>query len=205
VWAVLSLYPNPTLLPRAVANAYNPDIDPAAVQHLAAQLPDDPAYIEQQLEGPLLPYAVPWETYGVPWYYPTTREVIEKGVADCQGRAIVFASILEAKGIPYTLRASLDHIWVEYESKQENVGENAAVAVMDNGSLRVPETWDWRRSYEIEKEYFWDPAPLHRKLLLFGGLAIIVLHRLLARGVLRLRSLAMRRAPVPAPSPSVGD
>src|SRR4051794_21909092 len=158
VWAVLTLYyPNPTLLPRAIANSYNPRVDPEAVRDIAAQLPDDPAYIEQQVNGPLVPYAVPWETYGVPWYYPTTKEVLAKGAGDCQGRAIVFASILEAKGIPYKLRASFDHIWVEYEHKQETSGENAQIAIMDDGHLQVPKRWDWRESYRIEKDYFWDP------------------------------------------------
>ncbi|MGH9173855.1 MAG: hypothetical protein ACRD1H_05840, partial [Vicinamibacterales bacterium] len=185
LWSIVVLYPNPTLLPRAVANAYEPKIDPEAVRELSAQLPDDPAYIEKQLEGELLPYEVPWETYGVPWYYPTTAEVMEKGVADCQGRMLVFASILEDKGIPYRLRASIDHIWVEYEAKQENRIENAAIAVMDNGSLQVPATWDWRETYRIEKEYFWDAAPLSRKLLLFGGLAAILLRHRIARAVRR--------------------
>jgi hypothetical protein len=205
LWALFVLYPNPTLLPRAAANAYDPKIDPEAVRHLADQLPDDPAYIEQRVESDLVPYAVPWQTYGVPWYYPTTREVIEQGAGDCQARAIVFASILEAKGIPYTLRASIDHIWVEYENKQPNPGENAAIAVMDNGGLQVPAQWDWRETWRIEKEYFWDTAPLSRKLLLFGGLIAIPLRRRIARvargTVTRLRPA--RR--VPAPADGAGD
>jgi hypothetical protein len=204
LWAVLVLYPNPLLLPRAIAHAYNPTVDPAAVQAIAAQLPDDPAYIEQYVNGTLVPYAVPWQTYGVPWYYPTPREVLAKGGSDCEGRAVVFASILKAKGIPFTLRASFDHIWVEYPSKQPNPSENASIAIMDDGHLQVPQSWDWHASYELNKEYFWDPAPLSRKLLLFGGLAAILFYRQLARLALWLRARYMRRIAT-AVNPLAGD
>jgi hypothetical protein len=76
---------------------------------------------------------------------------------------------------------------------------------MDNGSLQVPERWDWRRSYEIEKEYFWDPAPLHRKLLLFGGLALLIFNRLALRAARRVHALATRQDVAPAPGTAVGD
>jgi hypothetical protein len=172
-WAMAVLYPNPALLARAVVNARDPDIDPAAVAAWAATLPDDPEAVEAAVLGRYVPYAVPWQTRGVPWYFPTTAEVVADGSGDCQGRMLVLASLLEAKGIPYTLRASLDHIWIEYPKKRPNGLENPAIAIMDDGRLRVPERWDWRETYRIEREYFWDFMPLGRRLLLLGGLAAI--------------------------------
>ncbi len=180
LWVLLVLYPNPTLLVRAIANASEPRIDPAAVRGWAAELPDDPAYIEQQVLGKYVPYSVPWQTLGVPWYFPTTGEVVAMGSGDCQARMLVLASILEAKGLPYKLQASLDHIWVEYAQKQPNGMENAAIAIMDDGQLQVPAQWDWRETYRIEREYFWDYMPLGRKLLLFGGLGLIFFRRRVA-------------------------
>jgi hypothetical protein len=173
VWVLFVLYPNPTVLVRAIANAVDPRIEPEAVAAWAAELPDDPAAIEAAVLGRYVPYAVPWQAYGVPWYFPTTAEVVAAGRGDCQGRMLVLSSILTAKGIPHTLRASVDHIWVEYPQKQPNGIENAAIAIMDDGRLQVPQTWDWRETYRIEREYFWDYMPLARRWLLLGGLAAI--------------------------------
>ena len=177
LWILLILYPNPLPLIRSIVHAINPPVDPVAVEAWANELPNDPAYIEQQVLDRFVPYAVPWQTYGVPWYYPTTREVVAAGHGDCQARMLVLASILKSKGIPYRLEASLDHIWVDYPGKQSNELENGELAVLQDGKLRLPERWDWRQSYEIEKDYFWDTMPLDRKLLLFGGLMLIVLWR----------------------------
>jgi hypothetical protein len=199
-WALVVLYPNPTLLVRAIANARDPDIDPVAVAGWAAALPDDPATIESAVLGRYLPYAVPWQTRGVPWYFPTAAEVVADGRGDCQARMLVLASILEAKDIPHTLRASLDHIWVEYPAKQPNRLENAAIAIMDDGQLQVPERWDWRESYRIEREYFWDFMPTSRRLLLVGGLVALWWGRALGRRLRRARE--RRRGGLGAASPT---
>lgn len=199
LWIILVLYPNPLLLTRSIVHAVNPPVDPAAVQAWAKELPDDPALIEQQVLGLHVPYSVPWQTYGVPWYYPTTREVVAAGQGDCQARMLVLASILEAKGIPYRLEASIDHIWVEYSGKQSNELENQDLAVLQDGKLRLPERWDWRQSYQIEKDYFWDTMPLHRKLLLFGGLLLIMFWRREILGLGAIGSAVPRRGKLAPP------
>lgn len=193
IFIFLSLYPNPMLLARAIPNAYNPDIDPEAVQHWADVLPDDPEYIEQQVLDKYVPYEVPWETHGVPWYFPTTREVVEQGSGDCQSRMIVLASILEAKGIPYTIQASFDHIWVKYDKKAETRLENNSITILEGGNVQVPSTWDWRESYRIEKDYFWDRMPDSRKVILFGGLFVILFWRVLVRGLIGLYRYIVQR------------
>lgn len=196
LWITLTLYPNPALIPRAVNQALTPGIDPAAVAHWAKELPDDPAYIESQVLGKYVPYSVPWQSHGVPWYFPTTAEVVQQGSGDCQGRALVLASILEAKNIPYRLEASFDHIWVSYPQKESNSLENSAIRIMTNDEtgrrMQLPQEWDWRETYRIEKEYFWDFMPLGRKILLFAGPILILLrHRL---GNVAARLLAPRLA-----------
>ena len=185
LWSLAVLYPNPLMLTNAIANTADKKIDPEAVRHWADELPDDPAYIESQVEGPLVPYEVPWETYGVPWYFPTTREVVEHGAGDCQARLVVFASILEAKGIPYEIRASIDHIWVEYEGKAANRIENASIAVVDDGRIQLPQQWDWRDTWRVEKHYYWDTAPVGRRILLVSGLILILFRGPLLRFVRR--------------------
>jgi hypothetical protein len=196
LWILLTLYPNPLLLARSIGHAINPPVDPVAVKAWADELPSDPAYIEQQVLDRFVPYAVPWQSFGVPWYYPTTSEVVAMGKGDCQARMLVLASILKAKGIPYRLEASLDHIWVDYPGKQSNELENGELALLQDGKLQLPERWDWQQSYRIEKDYFWDTMPLERKLLLFGGLLLILLWRV---GAGRIVSWM---APTPSPSPN---
>lgn len=188
-WLLFALYPNPMLLARSIPRSLDPQVDPAAVEAWARELPDDPAYIEEQVLDKYVPYSVPWQTQGVPWYFPTTQEVVNQGSGDCQARMLVLASILEAKGIRYKLQASFDHIWVEYPKKQSSYLENKMIAIMSNDGtgmkLKLPEQWDWRETWRIEKEYFWDYMPGGRKLLLFGGVGLIYFRRRIRRGVSR--------------------
>lgn len=193
LWTLLVLYPNPALLAHSIPQSLNPRVQPDAVKMWADELPDDPAYIEQQVLDKYVPYSVPWRTRGVPWYFPTPREVVAQGSGDCQARMVVLASILAAKGIPYTIEASFDHIWVQYPQKQSSFMENKRIAMMSNDGagmkLRIPQNYDWRESWRIEKEYYWDFMPPSRKLLLFGGLGTIFFRRRIARGVQRLHGL----------------
>ncbi len=172
VWILMVLYPNPALLSRSIPRSLHPQADPQAVTSWARELPDDPAYIERQVLDKYVPYSVPWQTYGVPWYFPTTKEVVERGEGDCQARMLVLASILQAKGIPYELRYSLDHAWVEYPRKRPSKLEKNALAIMgskDGGmQLRAPQAWQLGETYRIRKELWWDHMPPGRKCCCSG-------------------------------------
>ena len=198
LWTVLALYPNPLLLGRAVAQSWTPVIDADAVRDIAATLPDDPRLIEEAVLTRVVPYGVPWEVYGVPWYFPTPAEVLAAGRGDCQGRAVVLASLLKAKGIPFTLSASFDHIWVDYPGKNPTPIENPRVAIAQKApdaqyGFRLPADWDLKRSWDIEWEYFVAPAPGWRLLLLALGWVLI-----LQRG--RVLAFLRRREGQPAVS-----
>ena len=183
LWTLLVLYPHPVLLIVSVQRAWSPVVDPGAVHDLAATLPDDPRAIEALVNTTLVPYAVPWQTYGVPWFFPTPQEVLARGAGDCQARAVVLASILRAKGIPATFTGSFDHLWVTYPGKQATPPEQSAVAIaaqQTDGTYRFtwPHVVDWKASWAIEKAYFWDAMPAWRfRLLLSGWLAIGLLRR----------------------------
>ncbi len=201
LWTLFVLYPNPTALFVSIPQAWSPVIDPEAVQELAATLPDDPRAIEAAVNSSIVPYAVPWQTYGVPWYFPTTREVLAAGRGDCQGRAVVLASLLRVKGVPATLVGSFDHLWVDYPGKHANALENQAVAIaaqQPDGSyqMRWPQLMQWRESWAIERAYFLDAMPWGRRLLLVAGW--LVLGALSTRSVRRLfetlRTIAHRPA-----------
>jgi hypothetical protein len=185
VWALFVCYPDPRVLWAAIRHTARPPVDAEAVREWARTLPDDPAAIERAvLER--VQYAVPWQSWGVPWVFAAPAQTLARGVGDCQARAVVLASVLAAKGIPFQLRASLDHMWVEYPRKAPNQLENAAKTLWAKAPsggfrFRLPQI-DWAESWRIEREYFWDTAPWSRRLLLLAGLAVIWL---LPRGVQR--------------------
>ena len=178
-WVFLVLYPDPSTLARSIHNIRHLDVDPTAVESVAATLPDDPVLIEQAVLDRLVPYAYDWKVDGVPWYFPTTAEVLRSKQGDCESRAILLASILRAKGIPFQLVMSLDHIWVQYPGKVSNPLENADVAFAQwvDGRLVIHWPADFHLGAEIgaQLDQYWAPMPLMRKLCLFGGILLLLL------------------------------
>ena len=104
----------------------------------------------------------------------------------------MLASILDAKGIPYKLRMSFDHIWVDYPGKQANAIENDAVVLVDDRGWRWPSQFDLGDEVRNQVAFYWTPMPALRKVLLVGGLVVLA-----GWGVGR-RLLAALRRPRPA-------
>ncbi|MDM7999884.1 MAG: transglutaminase domain-containing protein [Dehalococcoidia bacterium] len=177
LWILLVLYPNPLKLAVSVERLASPKADPRSVETLAENLPSEPAVIEEEVLKSI-PYQYDWEAYGMPWYYPTVDEVLERGSGDCKARAIVLASILEAKGIPYQIKSSPMHVWVDYEGKAEDELENPEAELYNidpqtgQRSLRLPGI-DVSEFASTVWQGFWPPMPIVRKLLLVGGLVIL--------------------------------
>lgn len=191
-WTICVLYPNPVHLVGSLHRAWSPPMDGNAVQRLAATLPDDPHMLETMVNTTLVRYAVPWQTYGVPWYFPIPSEVLERGEGDCQAQAVVLASLLRAKGIPARLVGSFDHLWVDYPGKVGTPSEQMAVAIVaqqPDGHYRFqyPAMIDWRASWEIERAYFWDAMPQGRVVLLVAGWIVWALRRPVANGTRTVR------------------
>ena len=178
-WVFVVLYPDPRVLARSISNIRHVDVDPAAVQSVAASLPDDPKLIEQAVLDRLVPYQYDWKVSSVPWYFPNTADVLQAKQGDCESRAVLLASILKAKGIPFQLIMSFDHIWVQYPDKAANSLENAGVAFAQwkNGHLVIHWPTDFHLGAEISAQLdgYWTPMPLTRKLLLFGGILLLLL------------------------------
>jgi len=175
-WVLLVLYPRPWDLALTLERSLYPPVDAHAAAEVASQLDDDPVHIEKAVREQIIPYAYDWTVYDEPWYFATVSEALRDGRGDCESQAIVLASILDAKKIPYKLEVSFDHIWVQYPQKKENPQERDAVAVLEhvNGKIRVkaPNEFDWNKFINSHREAHWDPMPLWRKWLLGLGLVL---------------------------------
>lgn len=183
-WTLVVCYPNPLTFFRNFARYARFPVDPSILAEIQAPVPEDPPQIERFVEQ-WIPYQLDWLNYGVPWYVPTPREVLETGSGDCESQAVVLASLFEARGIPYRLEASLSHIWVDYPGRPENRSENDQIAYLrrENGRFRLqwPKFWDLWRQARVQRRCLWDPMPWRRKLLLLGGWGTILLEPLWRR------------------------
>src|ERR1051326_2847599 len=167
LWTFAVCYPNPLVFFRNFLRYAHFPVDPTIVRRVRFPVPREPQQIEAAvLQG--IPYEFDWRQYGVPWYVPTPAEVLRTGRGDCESRAMVLASLLAARGIPYRLQASLVHIWVDYPGKQANRYENGEVAVMrrEHGRyhFHLPSLVRLRDDFLMEKEALWDVMPAPRKL-----------------------------------------
>lgn len=210
-WALVVLYPDPTVLVGSVRNLLAPRVDGGAASALAALLPDDPREIERVVLDEVVPYASDWEAAGVPWSFPTAAEALAAEAGDCESRAIVLASVLAAKKIPFALRMSFDHIWVDYPGKVPTASENDARALAGRSGdgwsgLRWPDDLDLGSELRAQRAIYWDPMPDGRKALLFTGLVWVALWNVLSTTLSRSRLIAPKprvaRAPRRGPAQS---
>jgi len=185
LWIVFVLYPNPLNFILSVQRLRNFDADPGAVEFIVNDFPSDPVAIEKAVLA-RIPYRHDWEVYSMPWYCPTIDEVLERGTGDCKSRALVLASVLEAKNIPYQINLSPTHVWVNYESKQETSIENDQVQFYEYD----PETGERRlqiphiglsRVMNAFWGSFWDPMPDSRRALLISGPLALIAARVIFR------------------------
>jgi hypothetical protein len=185
LWILFVLYPNPANLIISIDRVLNLDANPGAVESMLKDLPSDAADIEREVLD-LIPYRYDWQVYGMPWYCPTVEQVMERREGDCKGRALVLASVLEAKNITYQVHSSPIHIWVEYEGKKETSRENPQVEFFEYN----PETGE--RQFQLPDislsevtdsfwKSFWGSMPEARKALLISGLVALVAARVVWR------------------------
>jgi hypothetical protein len=113
----LAAYPRPSLLIRTMARFVHLPIEPAAVAHVSATLPDDPAAIEAWVRKQITYDANDYAGWGVVFYMASPEEVLRRGKAPCYGRAVVLASILEDKGVPHRVFGTTLHMWVDYAGR----------------------------------------------------------------------------------------
>ena len=176
-WIGAVVYPDPRPFFSSIARLKDPPVDAGAAAGVAATLPDDYKVVEDFVAG-YVAYKPAWSIYGLPWYFPTVPEVISDQAGDCQAQAVLMASILAAKGMPYTLRYSFDHVWVDYPGKGVTALEDPATSFVSNeGDGWLGGLPDKIPLWSIIKErvaYHWTPMPFVQKLLIVLGATVIV-------------------------------
>ncbi len=176
-WTFIICYPNPFIFVRNLMRYLRLPVDPSVVELIEYQIPDEPAEIEKFTRA-LVKYEHDWENYGFPDYVSTARQAVSRRKGDCEDRAIVLASILEAKKIPYDLKASLVHFWIDYPGKKPSRSENEKVSyfgkVDGKYRLKLPDLGQWHRYLRSWRRGIWDVMPLLRKVLMISGWVLIV-------------------------------
>ena len=80
------------------------------------------------------------DVWGVVDYLPNTEEVLRAGREDCDGRAVVAASLLRRMGHEAWLASDLQHVWVvtpKGETMSPGKGEKTIQAGPDGTRLRM--------------------------------------------------------------------
>jgi hypothetical protein len=197
------LYPKPWLVPSWCARLrdMNTVIDPTD-SHLA-RLQDEllrsadtrPSLpqLRPKLERAVydaVPYAFDWETWGVMDYLPTVGEVFALGCEDCDGRAVVAASLLRRMGYQADLATDLKHTWVvARDPARPDIavgfmapGEGPSMLVRDaQGRLRLRVSADALSNLGRGLAYGIAVFPLERELIILAALCLVLLHPWITR------------------------
>jgi len=182
-WTILGLatlavcFPYPSLLARHVRHWQDPNAliepDAASLQPLArdlrASLPPGLSAIKtlrhvERFVYERVPYEWDWNTWGMADYLPTVDEVLAKGEEDCDGRAVVAASLLSGLGFKAEIVTDFAHVWVKTDQGETmGPGKHKTVVATDSG-FEI----NWRGFAELPKAFAYGVAvfPQERELIL---------------------------------------
>lgn len=175
------LYPRLDMLPRTLHRYLNPNTlinpDSPALAPLIAEfdrqrdlnwggsaLTDEVEHFTYSK----VPYRHDWNVWANVDYFPTVEETLEKGVEDCDGRAVVAASLLEHYGVDAKLANDFTHVWVvtEHGSAMQTAGGNTAVVEgKDEGGINIA----WGRAIKqtaSASSWMISAFPLYRELII---------------------------------------
>ncbi len=176
VWIGAVVYPNPRPFIDSLSRLKHPPVDGGAAAGIATQIPDDYRAVEDFVAR-YVPWKSAWTVYNLPWYFPTVKEIIRDQAGDCQAQALLMASILEAKGMPYTLMYSFDHVWVDYPGRAVTTLEDPSTSfVTDEGEgwlASLPDKFPIWTIVKVRVAYHWTPMPFVQKSLIVLGALII--------------------------------
>lgn len=143
----------------------------------AAAAPAELSMIVQRVVDRAIPYEFDWNVWGMMDHVPTVAEVLAAGRDDCDGKAVVAASLLRRLGVEAWLVSDFVHTWVEtpeFETmaprtttKSFVAGEQGTSAVVSPALLG-----NLARGFSFGVTVF----PLWRQLLILAALCLVSLH-----------------------------
>jgi len=162
--------------------------------HVDAQTPlpvaPPAAFVQAEIERFVydkVPYAWDWEVWNAADYLPTVRELFDKaerdfdGVVreDCDGQALIAASLMARMGYAPRLVTDLRHVWVETpEGAWMGPGRQATIVSTETGNAL-----DWSTiasNVPVSLSYGIAVFPLVRELIILAAAFVLALHRGLA-------------------------
>lgn len=152
-WAIFGLtslivcFPYPRLFIRHLQHWSDPNalVEPSApalaplIEEVRPKIPDDlppkqlmrvvEQYVNKKIE-----YDWDWNTWGMADYLPTVTEAVNLGREDCDGRAVVAASLLTHFGLEAELVTDFAHVWVKTAAGETmGPGKHKAVTATKEG------------------------------------------------------------------------
>jgi len=125
---------NPNALIEPDAPALRPMIEELEPEVAALK---DPKAVLRLIEAFVykhVPYDWDWNTWGMADYTPTVAQVIQKGREDCDGRAVLAASLLRHFGFDAHLVSNFAHVWVSTpRGDAMGPGKRKAIVATDKG------------------------------------------------------------------------
>jgi len=173
--------------PDALINPESPALEPLIAEVKQELTPDlTPPQVLKKIESFVykkVPYEWDWNTWGVADYFPTVEEALSQGKEDCDGRAIVAASIMRYFGYDARLVTDFAHLWVTTsEGDVMNPGKTKAAVATGDGFQLQPGAF---RQLVQPLAYGVSVFPLARELIVIGVLWWL----LLGRGVSKVRAM----------------
>ncbi|NOT00513.1 MAG: transglutaminase domain-containing protein [Phycisphaerales bacterium] len=123
-----------------------------------------------------VPYAWDWDNWGVVDYLPTVDEVLTAGREDCDGRAVLAASLLRGLGYQADLVTDAVHMWVKTD-RGETMSPGAMGTFVESSDAGV--VIRWQALTNIPKAFAYGIAvfPLIRELIVVAVIWILTLRR----------------------------
>ncbi len=172
IWTLLVFYPNPSKIGVTFARLINPPIAPETIP---VEILDNARNLENnEIERFVLnyiPYQYDWQTFNLPWYYPSVDEVLANETGDCKSRMILLASILEALDRDYELRYSINHFWVHYDGKKDSyIERDGTFLFCEEEGFQLPD-FQWDVTYRSYNNFMYH-MPESKKLLILIGFIV---------------------------------
>lgn len=119
-----------------------------------------------------IPYMYDWHNWGNADFWPTAEQVWQRQREDCDGQAVLAASILRARGFESArLMGNIRHIWVAVDEEELMSPDREQTVIYEEGKIRI--NWPSRELlFGALAIYFGDFPGIRHVILLFTLLGL---------------------------------